>query len=156
LLQINSISACVYYNSNQTDPKFTSGLVWESKCRRVLEGLKFPSYIILNKERILVPLIPSDFLVPKLVLKESLHIHAVVTSKTLNLGEFVGYINQTCLSLHQRFFILFYSKFKCLKLNGPVRCCHLKKLTLRKKKNYRERNYFNGLFILKNRHHHRK
>jgi hypothetical protein len=46
-----------------------SGLVWESKNRRGLEGLKFFSYSKLN-EGILAPPISSDFVAPKLALME--------------------------------------------------------------------------------------
>jgi hypothetical protein len=42
------------------------GLVWESKYQRGLEGLKSPPYSKLNKEGILSPPIPSDFMAPKL------------------------------------------------------------------------------------------
>jgi hypothetical protein len=44
------------------------GLVWESKYRRGLEGLKYLSYSKLYKERILAPPIPSGFVAPKLAL----------------------------------------------------------------------------------------
>jgi hypothetical protein len=43
-------------------------LVWESKTRRELEGLKSPPYSILNKRWILSPSIPSGFVSPKLAL----------------------------------------------------------------------------------------
>jgi hypothetical protein len=44
-------------------------LVWESKSQRGLEGLKFPSYSKLNKERILTTPIPSGFVSSKLALR---------------------------------------------------------------------------------------
>jgi hypothetical protein len=47
---------------------FPSGLVWESKNRRGLEGLKFPAYSKLNKEGILARPIPFGFVAPKLAL----------------------------------------------------------------------------------------
>jgi hypothetical protein len=42
------------------------GLVWESKYRRRLEGLKSSPYSILNKKGILTLPIPSSFVAPKL------------------------------------------------------------------------------------------
>jgi hypothetical protein len=44
------------------------GLVWEFKNWMVLEGLKSPSYSILNKEEILASQIPSSFVASKLAL----------------------------------------------------------------------------------------
>jgi hypothetical protein len=51
------------------------GLVWESKYRMGLEGLKSSSYSKLNKQWILTPPIPSGFVAPKLALKEVYELH---------------------------------------------------------------------------------
>jgi hypothetical protein len=48
---------------------YTLGLVWKSKIRRGLEGLKSPPYLKLNKEVILTPIISSGFESPKLDLR---------------------------------------------------------------------------------------
>jgi hypothetical protein len=49
-------------------PNQPSGLVWKSKTRRGLKGIKSSSYSKLYKEGILAPPIPSGFEAPKLAL----------------------------------------------------------------------------------------
>jgi hypothetical protein len=53
---------------DKTGKKISSGLVWETQNQKGLEGLESPPYSILNKKRILTPLILSGFWTPKLAL----------------------------------------------------------------------------------------
>jgi hypothetical protein len=65
------IASCLHRQKvNQEDRvlKWRLGLVWKSKTRRGLKGLKSPPYSILNKEGILAPPILSGFEAPKLAL----------------------------------------------------------------------------------------
>lgn len=58
------------------------GLVWEPQNWRRLEGLKSHPYSILNKKRILAPLIPYGFWTPKLALRDFVSPLSHTTSRT--------------------------------------------------------------------------
>lgn len=65
-----------------------SRLVWEPQNRRRVEGLNFPSYLILNKKRNLVSPIHSGFLALKLALEDAINPLAIHLPLVLKMQQY--------------------------------------------------------------------